>query len=212
MFTISLSINPIITHLTRQGWIEDPVGRTIERGERGRGGNFAKLSSSSLRLRRAPHAALPVLRERAARRREKCNAFMHSDTATAAGEGRRAERRTGGGGARRRSLFCPLPPPSLSVFAAAVQKLAEVFVPAGAPRCGRTDTDGRCVCLAGAADDRVRVLHFVRRQTDDGPDPSARPPGQRKLAKFSTDAAADGAVPASSRVGPFSPSWPDVVV
>ena len=146
------------------------------RRERGRGGNFAKLSSSSLRRRRrAPHAAPPVLRERAARRREKCNAFMHSDTAAAAGEGRRAERRTGGGGARRRSLFCPLPPPSLSFFAAAVQKLAEVFVPAGAPRCGRTDADARCVCLAGAADDRVRVLHFVRRQTGDGPDPSARP-------------------------------------
>ena len=45
-------------------------------------------------------------------------------------------------------------------------------------------TDARCVCLAGAADDRVRVLHFVRRQTGDGPDPSARPPARSAKASL----------------------------
>ena len=145
MFTISLSINPIITHL-------HPDPPRMDRRPRGKN-DRARRERERRKFRKTvflvspppPRAArhLPVLRERAARRREKCNAFMHSDTATAAGEGRRAERRTGGGCARRRSLFCPLPPPSLSFFAAAVQKLAEVFVPAGAPRCGWTDA--RCV-------------------------------------------------------------------
>ena len=178
MFSISLSINPIITHLHPDPPRMDrrPRGKN-DRARRGRGGNFAKLSSSSLR-RRAPHAA----------RRPSGSA---GESGAAAGEVQRIyalrhRRRRGGkeGGETDGWRRCAAPFALLSASSSLAlllrRRCAKTCrgVRAGGRATVRTDADARCVCLAGAADDRVRVLHFVRRQTGHGPDPYARPPGR----------------------------------
>ena len=85
------------------------------------------------------------------------------------------------------------------------------------PLGGRADMRRRraratdlCVSGAAAAADRVRVLHFVRQTDGGGPDRPARPPARRRQACKILDRPC-AVVPASSRVGPFLPSWPPLL-
>ena len=207
---------PLIQSLpVRQGWIEDPVGRTTERGERER---------ERRKFRKTVFLVSPP--PRAARR----PAGAAGESGAAAGEVQRIyalrhrRRRRGGkeGGETDGWRRCAAPFALLS----ASSSLALLLRRRCAKTCRGVRAGGRAtVRMDGCT---MCVSSWRRRRSSSRaalcppPDgrrtrpvrPSARPLGQRKLAKFSTDAAADGAaaVPASSRVGPFSPSWPDVVV
>ena len=224
MFTISLSINPIITHL-------HPDPPRMDRRPRGKN-DRARRERERRKFRKTVFLVSPPPPPRASRRPagaagESGAAAREVQRIYALRHRRRRRRRRRGGkeggetdGWRRCAAPFALLSASSSVALLLRRRCAKTCrgVRAGGRATVRTDGRGRTMCVSSwrrrRSSSRAALCPPPDGRRTRPVRPPARPRGQRKLAKFSTDAATDGAafVPASSRVGPFSPSWPDVVV